>query len=76
MHRPDRQRGWADSIGEREEGVASVSAPVFGPGGSLSAAVSVSGPSSRVGAMRAKRYAPTVVEAAREIERAMGVASA
>ncbi len=71
-----RQRGWADSVGEREEGVASVSAPVFGPGGFLSAAVSVSGPASRVGALRAKRYAPAVVEAAREIERAMGVTPA
>jgi DNA-binding IclR family transcriptional regulator len=68
-----RQRGWADSVGEREEGVASVSAPVFGPGGSLLAAVSVSGPATRVGALRAKRDAPAVVEAAREIERAMGV---
>ena len=26
-----RRRGWADSYGEREEGVASVSAPIFGP---------------------------------------------
>lgn len=67
-----RQRGWADSVGEREEGVASVSAPVFGPGGFLSAVVSVSGPATRVGALRAKRYAPAVVEAAREIERALG----
>jgi DNA-binding IclR family transcriptional regulator len=67
-----RQRGWADSLGEREEGVASVSAPVFGPGRLLLAVVSVSGPASRVGALRAKRYAPAVVEAARGIERAMG----
>jgi DNA-binding IclR family transcriptional regulator len=67
-----RQRGWADSVGEREEGVASVSAPVFGPGGFLSAAVSVSGPASRFGGLRAKRYAPAVVEAAGEIQRVMG----
>lgn len=68
-----RQRGWADSVGEREEGVASVSAPVFGPGGAVLASVSVSGPASRVGVQRATRYAPAVVEAAREIERALGV---
>jgi DNA-binding IclR family transcriptional regulator len=67
-----RQRGWADSLGEREEGVASVSAPVFGPGRLLLAVVSVSGPASRVGALRAERYAPAVVEAARGIERTMG----
>ncbi|HEX6399278.1 MAG TPA: IclR family transcriptional regulator [Actinomycetota bacterium] len=66
-----RRRGWADSVEEREPGVASVSAPVFGPGGALVAAVSVSGPASRLGQLRAKRYAPAVVEAAREIERAL-----
>jgi DNA-binding IclR family transcriptional regulator len=66
------RRGWADSVGEREPGVASVSAPVFGPNGLLLAAVSVSGPATRLGANHARRYAPAVVEAAREIERAMG----
>ncbi|HET9672781.1 MAG TPA: IclR family transcriptional regulator [Actinomycetota bacterium] len=67
-----RRRGWADSVAEREPGVASVSAPVFGPGGALLAAVSVSGPATRLGPLRAKRYAPAVVETAREIERALG----
>jgi DNA-binding IclR family transcriptional regulator len=68
-----RRRGWADSVAERAPGVASVSAPVFGPVGTLLAAVSVSGPAQRLGALRAKRYAPAVVDAAREIERALGV---
>lgn len=67
-----RRRGWADSHGEREAGVASVSAPVFGPDGLLVAAVSISGPEARLGGLRAKRYAPAVAEAAREIERALG----
>lgn len=67
-----RRRGWADSVAEREPGVASVSAPVLGPGDTLLAAVSVSGPASRLGPLRARRYAPAVVEAAREIERALG----
>jgi DNA-binding IclR family transcriptional regulator len=62
------RRGWADSVGEREAGVASVSAPIFGPDGDLLAAISVSGPASRLGALRAKTYAPAVVEAAREVE--------
>jgi len=62
------RRGWADSVGEREAGVASVSAPIFGPAGDLLAAISVSGPASRLGALRAKTYAPAVVEAAREVE--------
>jgi DNA-binding IclR family transcriptional regulator len=34
--------------------------------------VSVSGPASRIAQLRAKRYAPAVVEAAGEIERALG----
>jgi DNA-binding IclR family transcriptional regulator len=66
-----RRRGWADSVAEREPGVASVSAPIFGPRDALLAAVSVSGPASRLGNLRAKRYAPAVVDAAREIERAL-----
>jgi DNA-binding IclR family transcriptional regulator len=68
-----RRRGWAESVSERAPGVASVSAPIFGPDRFLLAAVSVSGPASRLGQLRAKRYAPAVVEAAREIERALGV---
>ena len=39
-----RRRGWAQSVGEREPGVASVSAPVRSPSGRVIAAVSISGP--------------------------------
>lgn len=68
-----RRRGWADSVAERAPGVASVSAPIFGPDRFLLAAVSVSGPASRLGQLRTKRYAPAVIEAAKEIEAALGV---
>lgn len=68
-----RRRGWAESVGERAPGVASVSAPIFGPDGLLLAVVSVSGPAARLGRPRAKRYAPPVIEAARGIERTFGV---
>lgn len=67
-----RRRGWADSVAERAPGVASVSAPIAGPDGALLAVVSVSGPAARLGQLRAKRYAPAVMEAAREIEGALG----
>jgi DNA-binding IclR family transcriptional regulator len=67
-----RERGWTHSHAEREPGVASVSAPVFGPAGTLVAAVSVSGPASRLPPLRAKERAPAVMAAAREIEAAMG----
>jgi DNA-binding IclR family transcriptional regulator len=68
------RRGWADSTGEREPGVASVSAPVFDAAGAPVAAVSVSGPADRIGARRARQYGPAVTAAARGIEAALGVA--
>jgi DNA-binding IclR family transcriptional regulator len=64
-------RGWAESSGEREPGVASVSAPVFGAAGSVLAAVSVSGPAQRLGPRPGRQYAPAVVAAARDIEAAV-----
>jgi DNA-binding IclR family transcriptional regulator len=67
-----RGRGWAESVAEREAGVASVSAPVFGSGGELRAAVCVSGPLSRLGERPGGRLAGPVVAAAREIEAALG----
>lgn len=59
-----RERGWADSVAERESGVASVSAPVRGPGGTVLAAVSVSGPIDRLGRRPGRRLGPAVVAAA------------
>jgi DNA-binding IclR family transcriptional regulator len=67
-----RRRGWAESVAERAPGVASISAPIAGPDGALIAVVSVSGPAARLGSLRAKRTAPAVIEAAREIEDALG----
>jgi DNA-binding IclR family transcriptional regulator len=68
-----RRRGWAESVAEREEGVASVSAPVFDASGSLvSAAASASGPIARLGDHPGERLAERVVATAREIERALG----
>lgn len=63
-----RARGWAESVAEREAGVASVSAPIFGAGGEVEAAVCASGPVSRLGEHPGERLADFVVRAAREIE--------
>jgi DNA-binding IclR family transcriptional regulator len=68
-----RRVGWASSSGERKEGVGSVSAPVLGSGGQLLAVVSISGPTTRMNRQTARRYAPAVTNAAREIERSLGV---
>ena len=59
-----RRRGWAQSIGERESGVASVSAPVRGPSGRVVAALSVSGPLERLTRTPGRVHAPAVVAAA------------
>ena len=66
-------KGWASSADERQQGVGSVSAPVLGPYDVLLAVVSVSGPSSRMSRADARRSAPAVVAAAREIAAALGV---
>jgi DNA-binding IclR family transcriptional regulator len=63
-----RVRGWAQSVAEREAGVASVSAPVFGSDGRLRAAVSISGPISRLTENPGQRLSHLVVDAARKIE--------
>lgn len=65
-------RGWIASVGERVDGVASVSAPVTDGHGRLVAAVSVSGPVARTTRTPGRRYGPAVVAAARRVEAALG----
>jgi DNA-binding IclR family transcriptional regulator len=69
------RRGWAQSVGEREAGVASVSAPVRGADGEVVAAVSVSRPIERTTRQPGRQYADAVVRAAAQIERAAGLTS-
>jgi DNA-binding IclR family transcriptional regulator len=68
--------GWVESAGEREAGVASVSAPVRDGEGRVVAAVSVSGPIERTTRHPGRRYGDHVVRAARRIERAAGFGGA
>jgi DNA-binding IclR family transcriptional regulator len=63
-----RRRGWAQSVAEREAGVASVSAPVRTPDGTVVAAVSVSGPVDRIGRRPGARWADALLAAARRLE--------
>jgi DNA-binding IclR family transcriptional regulator len=62
------RRGWAESVEERERGVASVSAPVLDVEGRVAAAVSVSGPVERTSRAPGRRYARAVTAAARRVE--------
>jgi DNA-binding IclR family transcriptional regulator len=66
-----RRRGWAQSVGEREAGVASVSAPVAGPGGHIVAALSISGPIERLGRTPGQRFGPLLVSGARRLSAAL-----
>jgi DNA-binding IclR family transcriptional regulator len=59
---------WVQSVGEREEGVASVSAPVHDPGGHVVAAVSLSGPIQRLTRRPGRKYGAAVADAARRVE--------
>lgn len=59
-----RRRGWAQSVAEREPGVASVSVPVHDTTGSVVAAVSVSGPVDRLGRRPGARWAADLTAAA------------
>ncbi|WP_395725095.1 IclR family transcriptional regulator [Nakamurella sp.] len=66
-----RRRGWAQSVAEREAGVASVSAPVRAVGGGVIAAVSVSGPVDRIGRQPGAKWADDLIEAAQALTAAM-----
>lgn len=59
-----RRRGWAQSVAERESGVASVSSPVRDSGNNVVAAISVSGPIDRMGRRPGSRWAADLVAAA------------
>jgi DNA-binding IclR family transcriptional regulator len=67
-----RRRGWAQSVGQREAGVASVSAPVRSVGGELLAAISISGPVERLGRAPGQRFSSVLVAGARRITVALG----
>ena len=66
-----RRRGWAQSVGEREPGVASVSAPVRSPSGKVVAAVSVSGPLERLSRQPGRMHAPAVMAAAERLSESL-----
>ena len=66
-----REAGWAATVGEREPGVASVSAPVR-VGSHVIAALGVSGPAERFGPEPGARFAEPVLAAAADLVRARG----
>jgi DNA-binding IclR family transcriptional regulator len=63
------REGWVASVEEREAGVASVSAPVLAPDGSVIAAVSISGPIDRMTRQPGQLFGPQVVVSAADVGR-------
>jgi DNA-binding IclR family transcriptional regulator len=61
--------GWIESVGEREAGVASVSAKVAAPDGTIIAALSVSGPIERLTEQPGARFGTAVLAAAADLAR-------
>ena len=63
--------GWIESIGEREPGVASVSAPVTSSDGAVVAALSVSGPIERLTRQPGSRFGAAVAAATDRVSAAL-----
>ncbi|MFB5763175.1 IclR family transcriptional regulator [Paenibacillus medicaginis] len=62
-----RVKGYATSYEEREPGAAAVSAPIMNHKGEMTAALSVSGPVSRLSSETLHEFAPIIVEAGKEM---------
>nr|WP_274709706.1 IclR family transcriptional regulator [Corynebacterium sp. c6VSa_13] len=66
-----RQRGWAESVEEREVGLASLSTPVFDSEGTFLAALSISGVAERLKPSPGARWAPQLLDAAARLSAAL-----
>ncbi|MDP4095634.1 IclR family transcriptional regulator [Paenibacillus sp. P96] len=62
-----RAKGYATSYEEREPGAAAVAAPIMNHKGEITAALSVSGPVSRLSPETLHEFAPIIVEAGKEM---------
>ncbi len=71
-----RQRGWAEALGEREDDLNAVAAPVLGSGGELVAVIGLQGPASRLTTKTIAAALPQLRERAAAVSRALGGALA
>jgi len=67
-----RTRGWAEAAGEREPDLNALAVPVFGRSGELAAVLGLQGPAARLTDARGAEVLPAVLEAAAELQRALG----
>jgi DNA-binding IclR family transcriptional regulator len=64
--------GWSMSFGEREEGLAAAAVPIRNHAGAVIAALSISGPSTRLTLHRLESLRSELTAAAEQISRALG----
>jgi IclR family acetate operon transcriptional repressor len=66
------ERGYATAMGEREDELNAIAAPVLGPRGELAAILGVQGPASRFGPRALTSAVPALVEHAQAISAELG----
>jgi DNA-binding IclR family transcriptional regulator len=65
------ERGWAEAVGEREEDLNAVAAPVLTPAGQLVAILGVQGPAVRFNPRAMRSAAELLLERAAQISSAL-----
>lgn len=60
------------TVGEREPDIAAIAAPVFGPNGSLSGALALSGPAARFSEVEVPHMVRALLQSAAELTRRLG----
>ena len=67
-----RERGYAEALGEREDDLNAIAAPVLGATGELVAVIGLQGPASRFGAVTVRASRATLLEHAAAVSGALG----
>ncbi len=67
-----RERGYSISDGDFDENAKGIGAPIFDGPGQVVGAISIGGPSFRVGATELARYTPLIIRVARAISSGLG----
>jgi len=70
-----KKEGLAQDLGEHEEGIHCIGAPVFDRKGEVIASISVSGPAVRMTEEKMKKYTPLLFKAASDISKKLGYSS-
>ncbi len=70
-----RKQGYGIEVEENEEGITCIAAPIFDHKGDITAAVSISGPSTRMTAKRLEELMPLITETSKTISARLGYQS-